>query len=131
MRLAEVFLRLGNTGSAAYCSYTCSNFGLDKSVGSIELQKLREQSKMVDIASARHPSFKCSTYVIDSELQMRGAWTKLHAHRGFRPRSRSGCSSWIWRSTLYVYSGIDYCRRPKRLLDFWYVITLNEVEVSD
>ena len=86
-----------------------------------EVERLRAQSKFNAMKDLRHPDFKAAgkAAIVNPDLQGRGSWTKLRTQKGPRPKGRFGFSSWIWKGSLYIFSGHDHANHME-LIDLWY-----------
>ena len=124
LRLAQVFLGLGNIATSSYLTYICTYvypFNFPKGVP--EIEKLNKESQSVERLKSRSPDLKILNDwdVSDPRLQIRGIWNKMYISSVLGPRRREYMTCWIWRSRLYIFGGVitTMDRSTEKLRDIW------------
>lgn len=107
-RLIRIFSELQNTASAAYFAYRCTLvYPYRYPPDTPEICVLKNECNAELYYRLRHPNLS----VLDTwntkepSLQVRGIWTKLKQHSRFCPPKKCYCSSWMWRSQIYIAFG--------------------------
>ncbi|KAI9062026.1 galactose oxidase [Trametes sanguinea] len=107
---SDVFLALGNTGSAAYCRNVGNDLvnSLPSLTDKITLRReVLPRSAHIAVTQLRHPD--PTTYrtldVRYPELQVRGSWRRLKWADSSRLTSRMAHAAFIYKSRLYVCGG--------------------------
>ncbi|CDO71013.1 hypothetical protein BN946_scf184844.g17 [Trametes cinnabarina] len=107
---SDVFLALGNTGSAAYCRNTGNDLlkSLPSRMDEASLRReVLPQSSHMAVAQFRHPdpTIYRSLEMRDPALQVRGSWQRLKWADSSRLTSRMAHAAFIYKSRLYVCGG--------------------------
>ncbi|KAI0659951.1 hypothetical protein C8Q70DRAFT_105866 [Cubamyces menziesii] len=107
---SDIFLKLGNTGAAAYCRNVGSDLlkALPSRIDELSLRReVLPISSVVAVSTLRHPdpSLYRSMEIKDSNLQVRGSWQRLKWADSSRLTSRMAHAAFIYKSRLYVCGG--------------------------
>ena len=126
LRLAQIFLELGNTANSSYLIYICTSvYPCSLPRGIPEIEKLDCESRKEERFTSRSPDVEHLDEwdVVDPRLQVRGLWNKLDIKSVSGPPKREHTLCWIWRSMLYVFGGIEKSRgseKGKDSRELWY-----------
>ncbi|TFK44026.1 hypothetical protein BDQ12DRAFT_701677 [Crucibulum laeve] len=103
---SDIYLSLGNTGSAVHRRWTANECVSYKHRTS-EIQKVLNTSKTNEIIQLRHPDPKlCANLEVkEPELQLLGSWKKIKVKKAEGPGRRMTFSSFIWKGKLYIAGG--------------------------
>ncbi|SJK99591.1 uncharacterized protein ARMOST_02899 [Armillaria ostoyae] len=121
--MADIYLRLGNTGRASYTRWRCFTIyqHMPAPHHSGEIKILNNVHSLADLLKLRHPdpSRTPTLEVTDPGLQVRGSWKRLHTKAGSGIAPRSNFASFIWKGKLYVAGGYQGIAIGPYYRDIW------------